>query len=225
MSNGEASLLTRVATAQAQLAVNHPNEALTSAIRAYDICVSSLKTSKPQGASANTISQLVLQCKKAKWDVRERQRLHRRSELLAELETALEKTRDSELADITAQVASEEMGKVAAAEERSRIQAEFDRKVGDLRSTFAIASPEELTRREVPDYLVDSISFELMHDPVITKNGNSYERATIIEHLKHSETDPLTRERLTIKDLRPNIALREVCTEFLENNKGWVYDW
>lgn len=211
--------------AQAQLAISHPNEALSSAIRAYEICVSSLTTSKPQSASASTISQLVLRCKKDKWDLREKKRLHRRSELLAELETGLEKTRDGELGEITSQVKTEQMGQVAAAEERSRIQEEFNRKLQELRSVFAIADPENLGSREIPDYLVDSISFELMHDPVITKNGNSYERATIIEHLKHSETDPLTREHLSIKDLRPNIALREACTEFLENNKGWVYEW
>jgi STIP1 homology and U-box containing protein 1 len=214
-----------LALAQAQLAINHPNEALTSAIRAYEICVASLTTAKPLGASASTISQLVLRCKKAKWDLREKKRLHRRNELLAELETALEKGRDADFADIDARVKTGEMGQIGAAEERSNQQQEFDRKLNELRSVFAIADPSEQTTREIPDYLVDSISFELMHDPVITKNGNSYERATIIEHLKHSETDPLTREHLSIKDLRPNIALREACTEFLENNKGWVYEW
>jgi STIP1 family protein 1 len=71
----------------------------------------------------------------------------------------------------------------------------------------------------------DGITFELMVDPVVTKNGRSYERATLIEHLKRSPTDPLTRETLTIADLRPNIALKEACTEFMEQNSGWVYEW
>jgi STIP1 family protein 1 len=66
---------------------------------------------------------------------------------------------------------------------------------------------------------------KIMHDPVVTKNGRSYERATLIEHLKRSPTDPLTREVLTINDLRPNIALKEACTEFMEQNSGWVYEW
>jgi STIP1 homology and U-box containing protein 1 len=59
----------------------------------------------------------------------------------------------------------------------------------------------------------------------VTKTGQSYERATIIEHLKRSPTDPLTRDSLTIAELRPNIALREACIEFMEANSGWVYDW
>jgi STIP1 family protein 1 len=77
----------------------------------------------------------------------------------------------------------------------------------------------------VPGYLVDDISFEIMHDPVITKHGHSYERATIIEHLKRNPVDPLTRESLTIGDLRPNLSLRQACQEFWENNSGWAYDW
>ena len=64
-----------------------------------------------------------------------------------------------------------------------------------------------------------------MHDPVITKNGHSYERATLYEHLKRSPTDPLTRDALTIDDLRSNFGLKAACDEFWENNRGWAYEW
>lgn len=79
-------------------------------------------------------------------------------------------------------------------------------------------------RQEVPDYLIDNISFTVMHDPVVTKTGNSYDRATVMEHLKRSHTDPLTREPLHMQDLRPNLALRQACEEFLTEN-GWAVDW
>lgn len=79
-------------------------------------------------------------------------------------------------------------------------------------------------RQEVPDYLIDNISFAIMHDPVVTKTGNSYDRSTLLEHLKRSNTDPLTREPLTTYDLRPNLALKQACAEFLEEN-GWAVDW
>ena len=78
--------------------------------------------------------------------------------------------------------------------------------------------------QEVPDYLVDAISFTVMHDPVVTKTGNSYDRSTVMEHLKRSHTDPLTREPLRLDDIRPNLALKQVCEEFWENN-GWAVDW
>ena len=78
--------------------------------------------------------------------------------------------------------------------------------------------------QEVPDYLIDDISFTVMHDPVVTKTGNTYDRATVIEHLKRSQTDPLTREPLSMHDLRPNIALKRACDEYLAEN-GWAVDW
>lgn len=45
-----------------------------------------------------------------------------------------------------------------------------------------------------------------------------------MEHLKRSHTDPLTREPLRPEDLRPNLALKQACEEFLEAN-GWAVDW
>ena len=72
--------------------------------------------------------------------------------------------------------------------------------------------------------MIDNITFLFMHDPVITKRGQSYERSTIEAHLKTSPTDPLTRELLRKEDLRPNLALKQACAEFLEEN-GWAADW
>ena len=72
--------------------------------------------------------------------------------------------------------------------------------------------------------MIDNITFQFMHDPVITKSGQSYERSTIEAHLKISPTDPLTREPLRKEDLRPNLALKQACEEFLEKN-GWAADW
>jgi hypothetical protein len=72
----------------------------------------------------------------------------------------------------------------------------------------------------------DQITFEPMHDPVMTRNGHSYERATIYEHLKRSKTDPLTREPLTIDELRPNYGLKAACDEFWESGASdWIIDW
>jgi hypothetical protein len=155
----------------------------------------------------------------------------------------LEKEFKMDTDDIEARIESGEVGRTEGHEEKAERKQEFEKKRDDLRTAFAISNPEHMQKREVPDYLVgkfrhhstttysvvngtpDGISFELMVDPVVTKNGRSYERATLIEHLKRSPTDPLTRETLTINDLRPNIALKEACTEFMEQNSGWVYEW
>lgn len=208
-------------TAQAQLSINHPNEALSSALMAYELC----STSAQQTSNAATISALVVKCKKAKWDIRERERIRRRGDLLSELEASLETQFKRDTDEIEARIEGGEVGRVEGLEEKEERKGEFEKKRDDLRTAFAISDPEHQQKREIPDHLIDGITFEIMHDPVVTKNGRSYERATLIEHLKRSPTDPLTRETLLIGDLRPNIALREACREFLERNDGWVYEW
>ncbi|CAN9218477.1 unnamed protein product [Alternaria alternata] len=207
--------------AQAQLAINHPNEALSSSLMAYELCT----TSAQQTSNAATISALVLKCKKAKWDIRERERIRRRGDLLSDLESMLETQFKKDMDDIEARMETGETSRSDGQEEKAERKTDFEKKRDDLRTAFAISDPEHQQKREVPDYLVDGITFEIMHDPVVTKNGRSYERATLIEHLKRSPTDPLTRETLTIGDLRPNIALKEACEEFMTANSGWVYDW
>ncbi|KAL8809528.1 MAG: hypothetical protein Q9200_003331 [Gallowayella weberi] len=203
--------------AQAQLALKHPNEALSSALTAYDQCL------KTHSSSTRSVSELVLQAKKEKWEAKERERTRRRSPLLRELEDALLLTKHAELRNVDIQYQGRE-NSTDAREEREELEDTCRRKTEELRSVFALADPINLSPREVPDYMIDNISFSIMHDPVITKNGRSYDRSTILEHLKRSPTDPLTREPLTISDLRPNLALKQACAEFLDRN-GWAVDY
>jgi STIP1 homology and U-box containing protein 1 len=188
---------------------------------AYELC-----TNTPaQTSSAFTIANLVLKCKRAKWDTRERQRLRQRSGLLAELLDKLDADRLQELHDIETQEAKEAMGRIEAEERRKEVEDAYGAKITELRNVFSIADPANLQKREVPEFLIDDISFEIMHDPVMTKNGHSYERATIVEHLKRNALDPLTRTPLSVNELRPNLALRKACDEFWEQNTGWAYEW
>nr|POE87836.1 stip1 likey and u box-containing protein 1 [Quercus suber] len=158
-----------------------------------------------------TFSQFVLQCKQAKFAARDRERLRRQGDLRAELEASLEATRQREVDEISLQLEQHAIGQVEASERSAEIVANFHAKIADLRAIFMAADPASHRPREVPDHLVDMVTFEPMHDPVITKHGHSYERATIYEHLKRSPTDPLTREPLTRDDLRPNVGLRQAC--------------
>lgn len=54
------------------------------------------------------------------------------------------------------------------------------------------------------------ITNSLMEDPVMTKYGHSYERAAITEWLSQRSTDPLTNKPLTLADLFPNRALKNL---------------
>ena len=129
----------------------------------------------------------------------------------------------------------------------------YEKKINSLRTVFEIAEPHNNKPREIPDHLVDMITFEPMHDPVMTKNGHSYERATIYEHLKRTATDPLTRQVLPTEraqpcrrsmrfnvqqglmrnrdvlkkeDLRSNFGLKAACDEFWDSGaREWIIDW
>ncbi|KAL7924485.1 hypothetical protein ACQKWADRAFT_286826 [Trichoderma austrokoningii] len=192
--------------AQAQLSIGDFDSALANALAAHSICATT--NDKSLGAITNT----VLRCKKDRWEDREKKRLRQERELESEMLAILVRDRDDVLAAESDEV------------ERKIIEEEADDKMRTLGRVFENARAQSLKRREVPDWAIDDISFAIMVDPVVTKTGKSYERATIMEHLRRHPSDPLTREPLSIDDLRPNLALRQACEEFLEEN-GWAVDW
>lgn len=83
---------------------------------------------------------------------------------------------------------------------------------------------ERRRKREIPDYLCGKISFELLRDPVITPSGITYDRADIKEHLRRvGHFDPITRVPLTVNQLIPNLAMKEVLDSFVAENE-WALD-
>lgn len=194
--------------AEAQLALHDFDNALETAKRAYDFFSRSEDGRKSLGSAA----KLVLRCKKERWEDKERRRTRERSALEKELVASMEIERDAAV-NMT-------MDERDAADVRK----DWDAKIETLKKTFELAAGEQAKRRTVPDWAIDDITFSIMVDPVITKTGKSYERWALLEHLKRSKTDPITREPLSPSDLRPNLDLREACAEFLEEN-GWAVDW
>ena len=110
---------------------------------AYELCSKSVH----QTSSAFAIAGFVLKCKKAKWDLRERDRLRRRGELLGELEAKLEEDRKRELSSIEERRESGELGEVAAAEESAAVKENERRKIEELRNSFAVSDPQHLAKR------------------------------------------------------------------------------
>lgn len=127
--------------AQAHLALNHPNEALNSAVTAYEECL------RTNSSSTNNVSSLVLMAKMKKWEAKERDRIRRRSALLAELEDGLGKVEQYELHNLKSRVMKGEVGNVEAAEEKEEIEENARKKIEELRTVFAISDPENLQRR------------------------------------------------------------------------------
>lgn len=212
--------------AQAQLALHHPHEALSSALTAYEQVLHPAPAAKISPQDLSTFAHFVLRCKKAKFASRDRERLRRQGHLRSELEEILDREKQSELDSISRELHSGLLGPVEASERSEEVASNFNTKIATLRSVFEAADPANHKPREIPDHLIDMITFEPMHDPVITKNGHSYERSTIYEHLKRSPTDPLTRDPLKIDDLRSNFGLKAACDEFWDSGASeWVVDW
>jgi hypothetical protein len=63
------------------------------------------------------------------------------------------------------------------------------------------------------------ITHELMSDPVVTADGQSYERYAIEQWLKTSTLSPLTNEPLAHLALTPNMALRRLIIEWKETRE------
>jgi hypothetical protein len=69
---------------------------------------------------------------------------------------------------------------------------------------------------EIPTAFKCPISYDVMTDPVVGPDGNTYERSLIEEWLRTHDTSPLNpSRRMTIADLQPNFALKTAIEEWL----------
>lgn len=73
---------------------------------------------------------------------------------------------------------------------------------------------------DAPGWILDPISFAIMKDPVVTPSGITYEKAPLIDYLQHhGHKDPITRKPLHRENLVPNLAIKNVVTEFLRERE------
>lgn len=203
---------------QALLGQQQPQPAYDVAIEAYR---DSLSAKSPQ---TENLSKLVLRAKQQIWALKETRRLREMNDTLATVEGLIEAELQRSLDDLRGQLNAGEIGEIGYVEDEKALRADAERNIQNTREAFRAASKGEIAERVVPDYLVDGISFEIMHDPVITPSGTSFDRVGIVKYVEQSGTDPLTRVSMSVKDLRPNYALKAACEEFLDKN-GWAVDW
>jgi len=108
--------------------------------------------------------------------------------------------------------------------ETAESKSEKDSRIRQVKELFSRVD-ERRQNREVPDYLCDKISFELLNDPVITPSGITYNKKDIEEHLqKVGHFDPVTSSKLTSDMLIPNLVMKEVVENFVEENE-WAVDY
>ncbi|PQE27818.1 hypothetical protein CJF32_00010132 [Rutstroemia sp. NJR-2017a WRK4] len=195
--------------AQARHAMHEYEKALHAVEKAREECV----REGGKMVSLPNILELGLKCRKEWWEEKERRRIRETPGLLGEVLGLMDR---------------EESARVEGKdpEEVQKVKEVWEGKKEQLERVFRLVETmgKEGKRREMPDWAVDGITFNVMTDPVVTKTGQSYERSSILQHLERSQTDPLTREPLTAKELRPNLALKHAIEEFLDEN-GWAVDW
>lgn len=75
---------------------------------------------------------------------------------------------------------------------------------------------EELEDKELPESFYCPLTHEVMTEPVVDPEGNTYERSAIEEWLTKNQTSPITRAPLKKTDLIPNRALRDVIESKLK---------
>ena len=66
----------------------------------------------------------------------------------------------------------------------------------------------------IPNSFICSITHEIMTDPVIDNEGNSYEKLAIINWLENHSTSPITRNYLDKTHLKPNRALLDAIETY-----------
>ena len=70
----------------------------------------------------------------------------------------------------------------------------------------------------LPDAYYCPITLDLMHDPVIDRDGTTYERRAIVKWVRVNGQSPFTRNELMIEDLYPNNVIMDIIHSELEKS-------
>lgn len=227
---------------KAQLELGQPSEAYSVLKRSYDLALEQRST------FTKDIVLVIGEAKKQKWIEQERARLLEVSETYQYLSDLIKQDIQrqmdaldqdaSDYEDNAAYLRSEKDYRLRQLETMLQHAEDSDdyvkpfiqsKKEPSTNGSISPKVPEPKTPfhiREVPDCFLDKITFEFMHDPVIsTKSGISYEKNTLLEHFSYGRMfDPVAQVPMTERDIIPNRALKEACDDFLSKN-GWAVDY
>ncbi|RLN96128.1 hypothetical protein BBJ28_00006480 [Nothophytophthora sp. Chile5] len=194
--------------------------AFDEAVLALQTALSSAEKTKKSRSFQDDIVAELRRVKKRQWHHRQQQRIARHEKVKLQLNQLFGARQTAELFEAQARQTDAPMhGRT----QRSGIE-EVDALMAYVEHMSATFE-KDMYPGEVPDYFVCPVSMEIMHDPVVTPNGVSYERRCLEEHLRHNgPVDPLTRKRLTPDMLRPNASLRAAIQDYLEKN-SWAFEY
>lgn len=143
--------------AQAQLSIRDFDSALENALAAHKLCAAT------NDKSLGAVTAMVLKCKKDRWADREKKRLRLEREVEERMLDLLRRDRDEMLMAEESEI------------ERRMIEEEANEKIATLSSVFEASRAQKQKKREVPDWAIDDISFDIMVDPVIVSFPLGYD--------------------------------------------------
>mmetsp|Transcript_575 Transcript_575/g.1255 ORF Transcript_575/g.1255 Transcript_575/m.1255 type:complete len:206 (-) Transcript_575:173-790(-) len=113
----------------------------------------------------------------------------------------------------------ESLARACLRSHRNRIQmSDVLGRLVSLRAAHAQASSHRLAVARVvarvAQHLECPLTLDLMHHPVVTPHGHTFEREAILAHLAISQTCPMTRQPLSEHDLTDNRVVRQASDEF-----------
>lgn len=111
---------------------------------------------------------------------------------------------DAAKAEAEAKAKAAEQARVAAEKARAEAEAKAELKARAMQA--------------IPDHCQCPITTQLMYEPVIAADGESYEREAIENWLANRNTSPLTNEVLAHKHLTPNKNLKRAINELLDKH-------
>lgn len=103
---------------------------------------------------------------------------------------------------------------VESSDEEEEGEGEQDNAAAASSAAAAAAAEGEEEEEELPAYLLDPLTFELLDDPVLVPSGYTFSRSVILDQIRRWGTDPFTNAPLAEGDLRPNRALAEAVEGF-----------
>ncbi|XP_045127402.1 E3 ubiquitin-protein ligase CHIP-like [Portunus trituberculatus] len=200
---------------QALLEMDNFDESIKHLTRAHDLA-------KEQKVNyGDDVACMIRVARKRRFNVAEEKRISQEIELQTYLNRLILEDRDRQIDEVRRKYENDED---RSQEEVMRIEQETDNYITEVNTMFARLD-ERRRKREVPDYLCGKISFEILRQPVVTPSGITYDRKDIEEHLQRvGHFDPITRTDLTVDQLMPNLAMKEVVDAFLSENE-WALDY
>jgi len=188
----------------------------------YDLGINILKeginvSKNKENVFSKEMQEALFKGKRLKWDIEQELKQTKQNELSKFINKMISEYRDSEVAKHLEIATSGQLTPEGFDLKLHEINNTYNEKQSEVYALFAKLEDKNKDRL-VPEHYCCKITFDIMKDPVITLSGITYERAAVENYLKRNSCEPITRVPMTLRDLIPNIAIREAIEQFVEQN-------